>query len=204
MYSRIIGALFYPGNVYAVYNARGAAMKWSGTGEVKMQGNLLEIARMNAGISDTPAALLFGKNQDIALKTILESDKNRRLVLRFDHIYKSIHFIPLNEYGIRLLKILITPDWNEKLLQALFENTQRSFNRGVMEYDAIVNGRIILSHLDGDIARLIRFREALYYRSESADVISYPWQTAFLRNYLDGFAVIRELTMDKVEDALGI
>ena len=202
MYTRITGALFYTGGCYAVYNTRGSVMKWSGRGEIKASGNLLELIRMNAGLGEVTAALLLGKDADVALNTILESDKTRRSELRFDKIYTRIHFIPLNQYGTRLLKILILPDWNEKLLAALFEPGQRSYNRGTMEYDAVVDGRKILSHLDGDIARLIRFREAQNFQTEPADVICYPWQTGFLKSYLNGLAGLRELDMEVVEDAL--
>ena len=202
MYTRITGALFYAGGCYAVYNTRDAVMKWSGRGEIKASGNLLELARMNAGLSEISAALLLGKDADVALNTILESDKTRRSELRFDRVYTRIHFIPLNQYGTRLLKLLILPDWNEKLLAALFEPGQRSYNRGSMEYDAVVGGRKILSHLDSDIARLIRFREAQNFKTEPADVICYPWQTGFLKAYLNGLAGLRELDMDVVEDAL--
>lgn len=202
MYTRIIGALFYPGGVYAVYNTRDAVMKWSGRGEIKTLSNLIELSRMNAGLGEISEALLFGQSARIALNTILESDKSRRPELRFDKIYTRIRFIPLDQNGVRLMKILITPDWNEKLLSALFENNQRSYNRGSMEYDANVDGRLILSHLDGDIARLIRFREALHSRAEPAIVICYPWQTEFLRSYLDGHADLRELELSVVEAAL--
>ena len=203
-YTRIVGALFYPGGVYAVYNTRGAVMKWSGRGEVKSKGNLQELARMNAGLGEVSAALLLGHSPEVALATILESDKSLRPDLRFDRIYTRIHFIPLDQNGVRLLKILTIPDWKEKLLCALFENHQRSYDRGVMEYDAIVGNSIILSHLDGDIARLIRFREALTGQNLSYEIISFPWQTGFLRSYLGMGAGIRELGMDEVEAALGI
>ena len=201
-YTRITGALFYPGGVYAAYNTRGSVMKWSGLGEVKTVGYLLELARMNARLNEVSAALLFGKTPDIALNTILESDKSRRPELRFDKIYNHIHFIPLDQNGVRLLKILILPDWNEKLLTAIFEMDHRSFNKGAMEYDAIVDNTIILSHLDGNIARLIRFREALANRNLPFEVLCFPWQTGFLRSYLGQSAGLRELEMDKVEAAL--
>jgi len=203
-FTRIIGALFCPGNCYAVYNTRDAVMKWSGLGEVKALENLMEIARMNAGLAKTPAALLLGQNMDIALKTILESDKTRRAALRFDRIYMRLHFIPLDQNGVRLLKMLITPDWNERLLGTLFNANQRSYNRGHMEYDAMVADRMILSHLDGDIARLIRFREALHTQAGPADILCYPWQTGFLRSYLGDRVGFRELDMGTVEAAFGV
>ena len=84
----------------------------------------------------------------------------------------------------------------------MFEPDQRSYNKGAMEYDGIVDGRKILSHFDGDIARLIRFREAQNYQTEPADVICFPWQAGFLKSYLNGLAGLRELNMDAVEAAL--
>jgi len=202
MYARIVGSLFYPGGCFAVYNTRNAVMKWNGLGEVKASANLQELARMNAGIDEVSSALLFGNNAEVALKTILESDKSRRLELRFDRIYRQVHFIPLDRDGIRLIRLLILPDWNERLLTALFNNSQRSFNLGTMEYDAIIGDKMILSHLDGDITRLIRFREALSQGTYKADVVCYPWQAGFVRSYLSGLAGIRELGMDAVEDTL--
>jgi hypothetical protein len=202
MYTRIVGALFCPNGVFAVYNTRNAVMKWSGRGEIKALNNLLELARMNAGIEDVSSALLFGEDAGVALKTVLESDRRRKPELRFDRIYPNIHFVPLDRNGARLLKILVSPNRNEKLLSALFDGNQRSYGRGSMEYDAKVDGRMILSHLDGDIARLIRFREALDSRIGPADVLCYPWQVGFLKAYLDGRAGLRELKMDTVEAAL--
>ncbi|MDR1204343.1 MAG: hypothetical protein LBL26_02535 [Peptococcaceae bacterium] len=204
MYTRIVGALFCPGDCYAVYNTRGAVMKWSGRGELKSMRNLLELARMNAGLDEISAALLFGASYDVAVKTVLESDRSARQDMRFDRIYTRVHFIPLDPNGIRLLKMLILPDWNERLLSVLFAPEERSYNLGSMEYDAIVNGKKILSHLDGDIARLIRFREALRVYAESAEVLCFPWQTGFLQAYLGDAAGIRELEMRVVETALGL
>ena len=131
-----------------------------------------------------------------------QSDKSRKSELRFDRIFPSIHFIPLDNNGARLLKIFVLPDCNERLLNALFENSQRSYNKGAMEYDAFVGNTVILSHLDGDIARLIRFRDALFAQPRPADVVCFPWQTGYIRAYLGEHAGILELDMDAVEAAL--
>jgi len=204
MFTRIIGALFYKGGCYAVYNTRDAVMKWSGRGELKAARNLLELTRMNAGLDDAPSALLFGATYETAMKTVMESDKNRRADMRFDRIYTRVHFVPLDQTGVRLLRQFVLPDWNEKLLSRLFAPEERSYNLGYMEYDATVNGRKILSHLDCDIARLIRFSEALKANPEPADVLCYSWQTEFLKSYLGSLAMIRELEMSVVHAAMGL
>lgn len=53
---------------------------------------------------------------DLALQTLLESDKSGRIELRFDRIYPHVHFIPMTEQGIRLLRLLNAPDWKERVL----------------------------------------------------------------------------------------
>ena len=120
MFTRIVGAIFYPGGCYAVYNTRNAAMKWNGMGEFKALHSLTELARMNAGVQSIDSAILLGESYDTALTTLLESDKNRRLELRFDGIYRHIYFVPMNAGGIRQLRLLTVPDWKRQLT-ALFE-----------------------------------------------------------------------------------
>jgi hypothetical protein len=203
MFSRLVGTVFYPGACYAVYNTRRAEMKWSGMGEFKTLHNLIEIARMNAGIHEIDSALLFGESGDIALRTLLESDKSRRLEFRFDSIYQHVYFIPMVPEGIQRLRMLTTPDWNAKLLDILFEPNTRSYNKGFMEYDAYVDGVHILSHLDGDIARLVRFREALESRSDRFEVLCFPDQVPFLQEYLGPRARLKTIGMNLVESELG-
>lgn len=202
MFTRMVGALFSGNTGYAAYNTREAVMKWSGMGEFKALHHLVELGRLNAGISRIDSAILLGDSDSVALKTLLESDKSHRLEFRFDSIYQHIHFIPMNEFGARMLKLLAIPDWNEILLDLLFEPEDRSYNKGSFEYDACVNGVFVFSHLDGDIARLIRFREALRSQTVKTEILCYPHQVPFLREYL-GQAELKTIGIDSVEDAIG-
>ena len=177
-------------------------MKWSGMGEYKALHSLIELARLNAGILEVDSAILFGQSGETALRTLLESDKTRRLEFRFDSIYRHVHFIPMNGDGIRQLRLLSAPDWKAQLLELLFEPEVRSYDRGLFEYDACVNGVNILSHLDGDIARLIRFRDAIENQTGRFEVLCFPHQTHFLREYLGGLASIKTIGMDSVEAEL--
>ena len=212
MFTRIVGAVFSPGGCYAVYNTRSAVMKWSGMGEFKAQNYLSELARCNYDVSrlkqrsysafEIDSTLLLGNNPGVALQTILESDKSKRKAARMDSIYPRVHFIPLNSDGIRLLQILTLPDWNERILDALFESEVRPKpGYGFMEYDACINGVYVLSHLDSDLARLIRFREGLRLETDTErqfGVVCYPWQAEFLRTYLDGATRLRIIKMENL------
>jgi len=204
MFTRIVGAMFYPGGCYAVYNTRNAAMKWNGMGEFKALHSLIELARMNAGIQSIDSAILLGESYDTALTTLMESEKNRRLELRFDGIYRHIYFVPMNAGGIRQLRLLTVSDWNEKLMDLLFEPDFRSYNRGFMEYDASIGNTYVFSHLDGDIARLIRFREAIQMSAKHFEVLCFEDQATFLREYLGPHITLKTIEASAVEAELGI
>ena len=186
-----------------MYNSRSAAMKWNGMGEFKALHNLIEVARMTASLQELDSAVLFGESGETALQTLLESEKSRRLELRFDGIYRHVHFIPMNADGMRRLRMLTLPDWNERLMDLLFEPGSRSYNKGFMEYDACVDGVYIFSHLDGDLARLIRFREAVNPQTGRFEVLCFPDQVPLLREYLAPHVTLKTIDMDSVEAELG-
>lgn len=203
-FTRMTGTVFTSGQCFAVYNTRNAVMKWSGMGEYKALHNLVELIRLNSGVPGIDSAILFGESEQVALETILESDKSRRQEFRFDSIYHNVHFIPLNEFGIRQLSIMMLPNWNEQLLDILFEPETRSYNKGIYEYDAFIDGAYVLSHLDCNIARLIRFREAVTSPNGGRyEVLCYPHQVLFLREYLGPNVSIKSIDMDSVEEELG-
>ena len=204
IFTRLTGALFSPGYCYAVYNTRNAVMKWSGMGEFKTARHLEELSRMNAGPARADHALLLGENMDLALQTLLESDKSGRIELRFDRIYPHVHFIPMTEQGIRLLRLLTLPDWKERVLSVVFPEQMRTVGPGVMEYDAQNGNTLILSHLDGDIARLVRVRQALEHSKVPYEIMCFPWQCPFLHGYIGPRAQLREISMTDLEVALGI
>ena len=202
-FTRMVGALFACGTCYAMYNTRSATMKWSGKGEFKARDSLRDLSNMNSEISIVNSAILLGQSGTVALNTIVESDKSQKQEFRFDSVYDHIYFIPLNEDGIRQLRLLTVPDWKEKILNLLFDPEERSYNRGRFEYDAIVDDVYIYSYLDADIARLMRLHETLSAQKRDVVVLCFAYQVAFLREYFGPLVELKVIDFDAVEDELG-
>jgi hypothetical protein len=201
VFTRIVGAAFYPGGCYAVYNTRGAVMKWARMGEFKMSDHLGALVRRNAGLRDVKSMLLLGSDPMITLQTIMESDK--RHAMRLDTIYHYVHYIPLDASGVRLLRILVLPNWKEGILSVLFRPDLRPTGHGSMEYDAIAGGVCVLSHLDSDLARLIRFRDGFRAETDKPfEVLCFPWQRTYLQEFLGKRATLRSIEMEALEHAL--
>lgn len=203
MFTRMAGAVFSPGGCYAVYNTRASAMKWSGMGEFKALHSLMELGRMNAGAPEVDSAVLFGESGDVALRTLLASEESKRLEFWFVRIYRHIYFIAMNELGVRQLKLLMLPDWKRNMQEALFDEESLAFDRGIFGYDAFVDGVYVFSHLDSDLARLIRFKEAVTGGDERYEVVCYPHQLGFLREYLGDRMGYKTIGMELLEAALG-
>ena len=202
MFTRMVGTAYLGQRPYAVYNTRSAVMKWSGKGEFKTLHSVIEISRLNAGTDATPAAILFGQSESVALKTLLESDTTKRPEFRFDAIYRNLYFIPMDEHGIRQLRLMTVPDWKERLLELLFDPEVRTYDRGLFEYDAKIDDAYVFSHLDGDLARLVRFKEAVENQCGNYEVLCYPYQMAFIREYLGSRVTIKTIGFDAVEAEL--
>lgn len=212
-FTRYTGLLFTSDAAYAVYNTRTAVMKWRGQSELKSKYDLTRIVRMNhPSISgqETDSAFLFGK-PGMALKTLEANCMNRRLEHRFDEIYHHIHFIPLSQFGIQLLKLYLRPNWREKILSKLFHSDERSYDQGVFEYDAYIDGRYIFSFLDSDIARLLRLDSALQsftQRNTQVEIVCFPEQRQTLMEFFDlansasGQLIIRTIELDLLRNAL--
>ena len=204
MYTRLVGAIFSHKKCFAVYNTRNSVMKWNGMGEFKALQHLIDVARWNAGITSIDSAILFGQSDKVLLDTLMANEKNPRVEFRFDGIYRHIHFIPLDSNGIRLLRLICIEEASKKLLNLLFESESIANGLGLFEYDACVNQKYILSHLDGDVTRLIRFKEALLLNRYDSEVICFDFQVDYVDKYLAGLATVKVIEMSLVETELGL
>lgn len=103
-----------------------------------------------------------------------------------------------------MLRILTLPDWNEQMLSVVFPPEWRLPTPSTVECDAQRDTSLILSHLDGDIARLVRLRQALEHIHIPYEVLCFPWQSTFLHRYFGDRVQLREIDLAALESALGI
>lgn len=195
-FTRMVGGLFAGNDCYCVFNTRDSVMKWSGEGEMKARYNLQCIYEANSVKSDyVRSAIILGSSPEIAMGSIESTAKISRKEYRFDSVFWYIHYIPLNEYGARFLKLLTIPNWKEELLQLLFDDEDRTFGCGRFDYDALIpsekGNKHVLSLLDCDLARLKRFKEALeLYPEALGEIICYDWMAKFVQKYMEGSNII--------------
>ena len=201
-FSRITGAVFAGGDCYAVYNTRNAVMKWSGEGEMKMKVNINLLSIVNSGVDHARLPMLFfGASHEIAFRSMIAMRKGTNIRFRFDMFAPRIHFVPLNRYGARFLRFISILGWRDHLLELLFDEDQIAKHTN-FEYDAKINGTHILSHLDSDLCRLNRFREAIISlgnTTEKYEVLCFEWQYDFVKKFLGDLAKVTVISFDAVD-----
>ena len=85
----------------------------------------------------------------------------------------------------------------------LFDDEDRSFNRGNFEFDAKINGTYILSHLDSDLCRLNRFREAIIDDpNDKYEVLCFEWQYHFVKKFMGELAKVTPVSFDEFDEEL--
>ena len=204
-YARIVGALFYQTGCYSVYNLRDTMMKWKPESELKVKLDMTDICTMNTENQEVQSTIFFCSSYQTGFRVLQEWKSYSDLRTLFTSVYKHVHFIPINEFGVQLLKILTVPHWNERLLRMFFRNEDRSFGMGDMPYDAEMNGTYILSFLDSDFARLYLFRNNIgKFPDRKWLVLCFQHQAMFLREYLGAGVRLKVIPMEKVMENLNI
>ena len=122
---------------------------------------------------------MFGNSYDMALDMMEELRQTQSMDNGLFATYTNIFFIPMDAFGVRLLRIITVPNWPERIMKGLFKTEVRSYGRGSFTYDAYDNGVYYLSFLDGDLWRLFRFREAILSREGNFCVYCFHEQVDF-------------------------
>lgn len=199
-FTRVTGMLFIGRKPYAVYNTRTSLMKWNGGGEHKTLLDFEAITRMNAERNDLDSAIVFYGSEKTALDTIRDIKKNEKLDFGFMNIYHNVHFIPLGENGIRQLKLFTRPNWWERVIKRLFG--EYAVHIGYYVYDAVINGKEIFCFLDGDVARLIRFKNSL--RNNQYGFVCFSHQIRIIDEYFAYEVEKKVMTFEQVEKLLSL
>ena len=207
-FTRMTGALIAHKRAYIVYNSRNELMKgFDGGGEMKAYCNVGEIATLNAGCESCcrVQAIIFGKSNDLAvtmLKTYDEQFDKYKRVRKRGMTYENVHFFTLDTNGVRQLRNMKYPEWEKRILNALFDEIRWAKDDEGLDYDLCAEGKYWLSFLTGDICRLLRFGWIARDMSERCGILCFSHQLDLVRGYLGNRFNIATITLDDTEEIL--
>lgn len=211
-FTRMTGALLAHQRAYVVYNTRNELMKgFEGGGEIKAWYSVGNIAAFNADCdngTDHFPAIMFGKSYDIAVTMLKALDEFYKLRYRCKRIrvynptYYNVHFFTMDTNGVRQLRQMKYPDWEERILTALFDKEALSYGRGFLGYDAYADGVSWFSFLNGDICGLRSFKMRAEENPKQWGVLCFPHQLDLIWEYVGKKINVGTVTLDDIENVL--
>lgn len=212
MFTRVIGLFMNQGTCMVVYNTRDAKMKWALKSEAKTKGVYLPYASRYCAAQNIDA-LFFGSNYSVGYETmtnVSHMDIKQKDSTIFE-LFRNAYFVPLDDFGKKLMRVITTPDFPNKLLGILMPEKNRRSGYSLFEYDGILNGQYVFSFLDSNVARLNMFRIAMdvHFKREPAKygipkIVCYYEQESFVRELFAGCEYeITRISIDTVLKKVG-
>lgn len=207
--SRIMGILFAPGCIYALFHTGTAPIKWEYQTELRVKTFLSH--HVSRGIlsrgsiepcyhPDTPIRLLFiGSGMDTALKLMESTGGFQKSYFCLDSSFDYFHYVPDDAAGETTLRLLCSPALQKALRSLLLSDLQPPCPDYGLEHDAVSEGMPVLLAFDFDMLRLSRFRTALSFHGLNGNLICFDFQEPVLRQYFGDAAAIETIDLYKFE-----
>ena len=164
--SRIMGILFAPGCIYALFHTGTAPIKWEYQTELRVKTFLSH--HVSRGIlsrgsiepcyhPDTPIRLLFiGSGMDTALKLMESTGGFQKSYFCLDSSFDYFHYVPDDAAGETTLRLLCSPALQKALRSLLLSDLEPPCPDYGLEHDAVSEGMPVLLAFDFDMLRLSR------------------------------------------------
>ena len=196
--SRITGVFLSRHKLWLCYNFLDEMPNWYENVENRADILLRSMLREELEGQEHANALLFGRSME-QMKQYL-SDNRQRAFLR-SSVFEKICFVPLDEKGILLLRMLSRKEQYEYLLAVLSEDMQPSNEMEYFIHDGFnADGQPVLFFLDGDLKRLILFQIQMLYTGRRGEVICFDFQKEAVREYCGEETKISEVLYEKVRE----
>lgn len=207
--SRIMGILFAPGCIYALFHTGTAPIKWEYQTELRVKTFLSH--HVSRGIlsrgsiepcyhPDTPIRLLFiGSGMDTALKLMESTGGFQKSYFCLDSSFDYFHYIPDDAAGETTLRLLCSPALQKALRSLLLSDLQPPCPDYGLEHDAVSEGMPVLLAFDFDMLRLSRFRTALSFHGLAGNLVCFDFQKPVLQKYFGEAAAIDTIDLKKFE-----
>lgn len=207
--SRIMGILFAPGCIYALFHTGTAPIKWEYQTELRVKTFLSH--HVSRGIlsrgsiepcyhPDTPIRLLFiGSGMDTALKLMESTGGFQKSYFCLDSSFDYFHYVPDDAAGETTLRLLCSPALQKALQSLLLSDLQPPCPDYGLEHDAVSEGMPVLLAFDFDMLRLSRFRTALSFHGLAGNLVCFDFQKPVLQQYFGDAAAIETIDLYKFE-----
>lgn len=211
-FSRTVGVLMTPNKTLMIYNTRDSIMKWDGQGEYRSKSNVESFSYHNTKEGKIDSAIIMGQNLNYVLGLIHQTEKQYKSASIFHKsdiltIFYNVHYVPLNQFGSKLIQLLTLPNCHNHLLSLIYDDELLEHGSMSLTYDIINNGVYTLSLLDYDMRRLILAKSNINMlikegKSFTYQILCFPEQIDELYQFFGDNAEYLTVNIDELLDLL--
>lgn len=193
--SRFIGMLLLQNTQYIIYNTGNRQMRWSSQAENRLLVFMMYLNENNK-YQDSTRRIMVGDNIEMIVP-LLDSVNNKptKIGFRLDLQEEYFHFIPKNEKGILMLRLLSKEKEYQKLVATLTNKYQRLDNYAI-EYKTKGDKKVIVCFLL-DMVKLVKFKKKI--EKEGGVVICFEFQKDVIREYLGEIKDVEYIVYDSLK-----
>lgn len=202
--SRSIGVLLTDCCIYVIFYTGNGVLKWEYKTEIRMKA--LISYHVSQGIlskwyrHDTPIhALLIGSQMETAVRLMTSTGGYRHSLFTLDTSFDYFHFLPDNQEGMTILKLLCSPLLSRQLHILLLSDLEPPDSAMGLEHDATKDGSPVLLAYDFDMLRISRFFTGLRLRRLNGHLICFDFQMDALSLYCKDTIAISTIDLAKFE-----
>lgn len=201
--SRVRGICVSPGEIYAVYSLNKNLIEWNQYGENKIK-HMIEWVMASKQKINTKVNMLVLSNKIELIERIIwrENVNGKRSYMAVDDVYDSIYTLPLDENGIKHMKIMQRPQWQEEMLSEMLPD--KDFNKKAVVLsnvlcDAIAKDKTyVLLFCIPDIKKLKAFiKKAAIEDTNNYAVYCFNYQMPLIEKIVGQYAQIYSLDINE-------
>ncbi len=200
--ARFCGVLLTEGKVYLCYNAGESIMRWEQKSEIKTKALIayLVCRELLPGRypSNAVQGIVFGASPDTALPLLLNRAGKADRAFRLDQTFDHFHFVPQNNEGELLIRLLFDDALAAKLRSTLSSGLLPADPGAPIENDGFEeDGTPVLFSFDGDLQRLSNLVQMLQLRKSRGAAFCFDFQANALKQYGGDRLTIRTIDTTK-------
>lgn len=197
--ARMTGLCTFPSGIYSVYNISNGGAFYKLLDDGQMRALIQRLVKPNgwrrANDKDIETlgmrSVVVGRNVEAGVKLIEENLKDgKRLAMELGEAFVTAHFVPLNNIGVSMLRILQQEDFSDRLIDATISYDIRvaakTIHIAADGYD-VDSQTYVLVLFDSDLKKLKQFAIGIYgmhIAQERCRIACYNWQVPIVRSVL--------------------
>lgn len=202
--TRAVGIILAKDAAYIVYSVGARIIKWTSTSERKLS-SIMEGTLLNWQIQyDSWEAIMIGQDYETAYKQLTADGGYRNIYFRLDQTYLAFYFVPDNDVGELLLRLICDAKADKRIKQYLMHRfaLETVNNDTIFGCDAKKGDAFVLFAYEFDMEKIKQYKAGLEQFEEKGLIICLEEQQAVLARYFDGLAEIQTIPLELIEKAL--